>query len=724
MRGGREQPAADRRAGREPGGGGARKRHGRHYTPPRLAEFLAERTLAHVRPGDELSVLDPACGDGELLSALAHVAAQRFPDTSLRLVGYDLNAAAVHEARARGGAWNSRFGSWSQVWQEEGAAESWAGSRVAGAVGASFDSVPGTDVAPPSKRVVIDWRVGDFLCAATELTDAHFDAVITNPPYVRTQQLGGATAQMLSKQFGLSGRIDLTHPFVATIPRLLRPGGVLGLLCANRFLSTKAGANLRALLYAQLTPVELYDLGDTRLFEAAVLPAVTIAVRGHEQRTCRFVTAYESEREPTADADLFDALVSPADSVVEHGGRRIAVESGTLWTGAYDNAGQVRNPAPGMAPSVASAGGKSPSSEKSTASEGSPVVASRVGASRPAGGVPAHRSTLIGREYDAESGLAGHVASIDRRRGEVVEPGQPPADVPSWTPVEGVDADVKCEDESLTSTFDPATPWRMSRPDTDEWLARIAAGTWRTFGEVARIRVGIKTNADRVFISDQWEDRPCCPEPELLQGLLTHHDLVPWRITRAHDTRVLYPYDASCSCRTPIDLNEYPRAAAYLAQHKDTLAARDYLTGTGREWFEIWVPQRPHLWCRPKVVFPDISVAPRFALDRSGAVVNGDCYWMSLADIGDEHIAYLLMGVANSTLGLRFYDAVCGNRLYAGRRRWITQYVTRLPLPDPNTGAGHQLTDLARELANGGAEPDAALLDRRVAAAFGLGEAG
>lgn len=176
---------------------------------------------------------------------------------------------------------------------------------------------------------------GDFLCAATRLTDSHFDAVITNPPYVRTQQLGGATAQMLSKQFGLSGRIDLTHPFVATIPRLLRPGGVLGLLCANRFLSTKAGANLRALLYAELTPVELYDLGDTRLFEAAVLPAVTIAVRGHEQRTCRFVTAYESEREPTAAADLFDAVVAPADSVVDHGGRRIAVETGTLWTGAH-----------------------------------------------------------------------------------------------------------------------------------------------------------------------------------------------------------------------------------------------------------------------------------------------------------------------------------------------------------------------------------------------------
>ncbi|MGW5515759.1 Eco57I restriction-modification methylase domain-containing protein [Nocardia africana] len=724
MRGGREQPAADRRAGREPGGDGARKRHGRHYTPPRLAEFLAERMLAHVRPGSELSVLDPACGDGELLSAVALVAAQRFPDIILRLVGYDLNAEAVRGARARGAEWAGRFASSSEVCPEgKTSAELQARPRTAGVDGGCFDTASGACARPIPDRSTIEWRVGDFLCAATELADEHFDAVITNPPYVRTQQLGGTTAQMLSKQFGLSGRIDLTHPFVATIPRLLRPGGVLGLLCANRFLSTKAGANLRALLYAELTPVELYDLGDTRLFEASVLPAVTIAVRGHEQRGCRFVTAYESEREPTAGADLFEALISPADSVVEHAGRPIAVETGTLWTGAHHTAGRFGDPASRVAGSVTSSSGKLPASEKVPESGGSPAVNREARASRPADGDPAHCGTA--RERDTESGMKGQAPPIDRRA-DAIDPEHPPAGDHAHILADGVDAraDVKSNGESHTGAFDPAIPWRMSRPDTDEWLGRIAAGTWRTFGEVARIRVGIKTNADRVFISDRWEDRPCCPEPELLRELLTHHDVAPWRIARARDTRVLYPYEISCSCRTPVDLGEYPDAAAYLAQYKDTLAARDYLTGTGREWFEIWVPQRPHLWCRPKVVFPDISVAPRFALDRSGAVVNGDCYWMSLADIGDERIAYLLMGVANSTLGLRFYDAVCGNRLYAGRRRWITQYVTRLPLPDPNTDAGQRLTDLARELANGAAEPDAALLDRRVAAAFGLGETG
>jgi len=577
---GRGGQAADRRA-RAAAGAGVRKRHGRHYTPVRLAEFLAERLLEHVVPHGQLRILDPACGDGELLLAVHRAAARRFPGIPLRLSGYDLDPAAIEVARARS-----------------------AGLRA-------------------------DWRVGDFLCAATELEDCSFDAVITNPPYVRTQQLGAATARILSIRFGLRGRIDLTHPFVASVPRLLRPGGVLGLLCANRFLTTKAGVNLRALLRAELTPVELYDLGDTKLFEAAVLPAVTVAVRGALRAPCRYVSAYEiAGGEPDSGVDLFTALATARDCSVRHDGRHITIEAGTLDPGR--------------------------------------AVSHRIADARD------HRA-----DGDEESAV-------------------------------------------MRAAPDPATPWRMSRPEVDAWLRRVQAGTWRTFGEVARIRVGIKTTADRVFISDRWEQLLPRPEPELLFDLLTHHDLEPWRITRPRPTRVLYPYDVSRPRRTPVDLAEYPGAAAYLAEHKDTLAARDYVVAGGREWFEIWVPQRPDLWRHPKLVFPDISVAPRFALDRSGAIVNGDCYWISVPDIGSEMLAYLLMGVANSALGLRFYDAVCGNRLYAGRRRWITQYVARLPVPDPSTAAAVALAAWVCACVDDGVDPDRQLLDEHVHAAFGV----
>jgi hypothetical protein len=245
----------------------------------------------------------------------------------------------------------------------------------------------------------------------------------------------------------------------------------------------------------------------------------------------------------------------------------------------------------------------------------------------------------------------------------------------------------------------------MSRVGHDDWLRGVSERMWRTFGDLGRIRVGIKTNADKVFIAAHWGDP--ADEPELLRDLITHHDLRPWWIDRSRRTRVLYPYELTRTHRVPVDLARYPRTAAYLERHREMLTARGYLTGAGREWFEHWVPQRPHLWRTPKVVFPDISDRPRFALDRSGAVVNGDCYWISLADLGGdagaEDMACLMMGVANSSLGLRYYDAVCGNRLYSGRRRWITQYVSRLPVPDPGTPAALAIVRRVRKLA---AEPE------------------
>jgi hypothetical protein len=45
----------------------------------------------------------------------------------------------------------------------------------------------------------------------------------------------------------------------------------------------------------------------------------------------------------------------------------------------------------------------------------------------------------------------------------------------------------------------------------------------------------------------------------------------------------------------------------------------------------------------------------------------------------------LAAAVGNSTFIERFYDHCFHNKLYAGRRRFITQYVEKFPLPDPNT---------------------------------------
>lgn len=533
------------------------KRHGQHYTPTELGDFLATRSFAaSALDKESLTVVDPACGDGELLIAAAQAARSARYAGSLNLIGYEIDETAVAAANRRLEA---------------------AGVRA---------------------EIIL----GDFLVHQREMPSGTVDLIITNPPYVRTQHLGQEAARLLANEFSLTGRVDLTHPFVSVASRLLSKGGTLGLLCSNRFLTTLSGENVRrTLMSSGLQVGELYDLGDTKLFKAAVLPAIIIASKtAPTVLPAKYVSAYEAPGSNSG-VGLFEALG--------------AAESGT----AFHN----------------------------------------------------------GKDYQVKVG-------------------------------------------SFVPPTDTKTPWRLSDPNSDQWLESIEERTWRTFGDIAKIRVGIKTTADRVFLGDDWEKSAPDVEDELLLPLITQSNITPWRTSDRLDMKVLYPYELASTKRRVLDIAEWPGAKAYLLSHEEQLRGRKYVIEGGREWYEIWVPQRPALWAEPKIVFPDISENPRFALDTTGAVVNGNCYWISLDDIEDEDIAYLMLAVANSSLGLRYYDEVCGNRLYSGKRRWITQYVKRLPLPSPATAESKKLIADARELAAGGEVSSEQIerLDSDVAAAF------
>src|SRR5262249_34335322 len=43
-----------------------------------------------------------------------------------------------------------------------------------------------------------------------------------------------------------------------------------------------------------------------------------------------------------------------------------------------------------------------------------------------------------------------------------------------------------------------------------------------------------------------------------------------------------------------------------------------------------------------------------------------------------------------------FYDGRFNNRLYAGRRRLMTQYVDQFPVPDPESACGRRIMELSR----------------------------
>lgn len=528
------------------------KSGGVHYTPTELATFMASGGMALLGDAPRLRVLDPACGDGALLAAVADVVPM---DCTLDLVGCDLDPRALAAAKDRLAA----LGRPRLTCKLE-----------------CCDFLGEAALA----RQTRDALFGEISTAS--LRDP-FDLVIANPPYVRTQTLGADAARRLGEAFGLAGRVDLYHAFAVAMTEALAPAGVFALLCSNRFLTTRTGTSLRQYFTSELDVEVVYDLGDSKLFDAAVLPAVVIARRGSIGRhTTRMVSIYEAQTSGPA---------VEASSIVG------ALSAGT--TG--------------------------------------PVVV---------GGV----------SYEIRAG------------------------------------DLRLNEHSLE-------PWVLAGDD-DGWVAQVDAAAVMRFSEVGKVRVGIKTTADPVFIRSSWEslgyDKP---EDDVLRPLLTHHVAERWRVRDAA-RRVLYPYDLSQEKRSPLNLDKLPRSRDYLESHRDRLEGRKYVVNGGRLWWEIWVPQRPSHWRAPKLVFPDISDQPRFFLDRSGAVVNGDCYWISLTP-DNESLGFLMLAVANSSLGTKYYDRVCGNKLYSGRRRYITQYVERFPLPDPSTPESRKIVELVDSLVRG-----------------------
>jgi adenine-specific DNA-methyltransferase len=527
------------------------KAGGVHYTPTELASFVAANALEYVETAGRLRVLDPACGDGALLAAVVELVPA---ECELELVGCDKDPAAIEAAEARLIGLGVRNTAWSLEtcdFLSEAVAVRKASSSLFG--GSTRQSA---SLAKP------------------------FDLVIANPPYVRTQTLGGEESRRLSDVFGLTGRVDLYHAFAVAMTESLREGGVLALLCSNRFMTTKGGRSLRQHLQ-KLDLRRVFDLGDTKLFKAAVLPAVIVASRR------------ESAGERPSMATVYER--SPSD-----GGRAV-------------------------------------------------------------------RSVLDALDDGIEGSVLVGTSAFEIRRGVL-------------------NLDVTSSD-----------PWVLAT-DGHDWVRQVDERASLRFGDLGKIRVGIKTTADKVFIREDWSAADGeVPEADLLRPLFTHHAARRW--TAGEPTRrVLYPYDLNEHKRVPLDLDEWPRAAAYLESYRTQLEGRRYVVEAGRNWWEIWVPQRPAEWALPKLIFPDISDLPRFCIDYSGSIVNGDCYWLALPTETDQSLGLLAMAVANSSLGTRFYDEVCGNKLYSGRRRYITQYVGRFPLPDPAAPEARKIVELVGNL--------------------------
>jgi hypothetical protein len=555
------------------------KSAGATYTPKALADFVAEKIVEAfkryhvVQP---LRILDPAVGDGELLVSLLRKFHDKY-DLDIEVYGFELNQNELNLSESK--------------------------------------------VRQLFPRLLVSFKAEDFLeyvirnfgfagyknLFGTRTSEA-FDIIIANPPYVRTQIIGASQARMLAKQFGLSGRVDLYYAFIVAMAQVLKPEGIAGIIVSNRFMTTRSGASVRHAIRRFFNLCHIWDLGDTKLFDAAVLPAVLLA-KGKNNQNCSapgFTSIYETNQAHSETASSPIQALSRNGIVKVEDGRRFFVQHGNLNTS-------------------------------------------------------------------------------------------------------GTQDDV----------------WRLTTGVVESWLKTVENHTWGTFRDIGNIRVGVKTCADEIFIRSDWHNLPSEEQPELLKPLITHHIARRFKALMPEQPRqILYPHEVKEGHRRTIDLSHYPRSKAYLDRNRASLESRRYVIEAGRKWYEIWVPQDPSAWDRIKLVFRDIAEEPVFWIDQNGSVVNGDCYWIICHNHMQTELLWLAAAVGNSTFIKRFYDYRFQNKLYAGRRRFITQYVEKFPLPDPHSDIGKEIITKAQNIYDSISSSQTELLqielNKMVWKAFGL----
>lgn len=271
-----------------------RKAQGIYYTPQFVVRYIVRQTLGRLLDERGLQgalnvrVLDPACGSGSfLIEAFAvldrflaaarnqqpgsaagdlHDHARRMEILSRNIYGVDLDAQAVEVAQLnlllRAANQRGRLPMLKNIRQ----GNSLISDDVADAVGTQH-AVPLQNLHP------FNW----YKEFPEIMAEGGFDVVIGNPPYVRQETLGAAFKEYARDRYQTyAGTADLYVYFIERAMSLLRPGGYMGFIVANKWMRAAYGEPLRRYLKQQRI-VEIIDFGDLPVFQqATTYPCILI----------------------------------------------------------------------------------------------------------------------------------------------------------------------------------------------------------------------------------------------------------------------------------------------------------------------------------------------------------------------------------------------------------------------------------------------------------------
>jgi type I restriction-modification system DNA methylase subunit len=212
--------------------------------------------------------------------------------------------------------------------------------------------------------------------------------------------------------------------------------------------------------------------------------------------------------------------------------------------------------------------------------------------------------------------------------------------------------------------------WAFGEVQQDELLERIRSTSTplKNYcnGLICR---GVVSGCTEAFIIDE-KTRSALVKTnrearEILKPVLNGRDIRRYLITPTN-SYLIYTYHG-------INMRPFSAVLDYLHEFKPQLESR----ATTQEWYELQQPQLnfSKFMDGPKIIFPDMAISPRFALDETGFYSTNTTYFIPKADS-------FLLGLLNSSLGRFYFVTACAglegkNETYL---RFFGQYLEGFPV--------------------------------------------
>lgn len=216
-------------------------------------------------------------------------------------------------------------------------------------------------------------------------------------------------------------------------------------------------------------------------------------------------------------------------------------------------------------------------------------------------------------------------------------------------------------------------PWLLDAPEVLPILRALEESCPTVEEAGARVRIGVATGCDRVFIRP-FEELPVEPDRKL--RLAVGRDLQGGKLVWG-GRGVVNPWMPDGSL-APLD--EYPLFATYVETHRAALARRHTAKKAPAKWYRTIDRIYPDLVGQEKLLIPDIKGDATVVYDSGTVYPHHNLYVIT----SDTWNLRALQALLRSSTALMFVAAYCV-RMAGGFLRFQAQYLRRIRLPALNS---------------------------------------